>query len=61
MPPTGLESAILGGRRVIHYATEAGADNTMVSPRQPKIFYFSNLQFIGSFASSASILIQISI
>ena len=29
-PPTGLEPAIfgLGGRHVIHYATEAGVDST---------------------------------
>ena len=34
----------LGGRRVIHYATEAGVNNTVT-----KIYYFSDLQYIGNF------------
>ena len=38
-PLTGLEPAIfgLGGRRVIHYATEAGVDNTVTTS-----YYLSN-------------------
>ena len=41
-PPTGLEPAIfgLGGRCVIHYATEAGVDRLHAVD---KIHYLSNL------------------